>query len=172
MLRKEFASEANGDGERLAARIMTQFLLRYCAGLANLAGGDLLKGVILAAIMDANVGHLISCEPGNREFGGLNAVVPDHQRRPISISAISRIVGVPYETTRRHVGKMIEEGICARTDKGVFVREAWVREQLDVTSALYTSLRLMLFTLHQTGFDLSAMARTPLAPRELKRLEL
>lgn len=172
MLRSEFATEGSGDGERLAARILTQFLLRHCLVLAKLADGDLTRGLVLAAMLDANLRHLRHYTTQSRRFGGLHAVPPDEERKPISVSALARSLNMPYETVRRQVGKLIDTGVCERVgDEGVIVRTAWIAAQQDVTSNVYASLKSMLAVLHSAGFDLDAMAtdQTPQPVRERRR---
>lgn len=162
MLREKFASDLPGNGERVAARIFTRFLLRHALGLAALADGDLLRGVILARILDANVGHLGHWAPGSDEVSSPESTVPDNMRRPISISAIARDLGFPYETTRRHVARLMDTGACVRVgNKGVIVPADWISSRVDVTGAIYASLRRMLHELYEAGFDLERMGSEP-----------
>ncbi len=159
MLRKEFASPDSGNGERVAARITTQFLITHCVALAEVGGGELVRGLILAAVLDANVGHLGLQSPDREDLSGINSVPNDELRVPISVSALARSLNMPYETTRRHVGKLIDEGACVRiSDQGVIVPANWIVGRKDVTEKLYSSLRTLLGALQAAGFDLEAMA--------------
>jgi predicted transcriptional regulator len=44
------------------------------------------------------------------------------QRRPITVFAVAQRLKLPYETARRHVGALIDAGLCLRTSGGVQVR--------------------------------------------------
>lgn len=158
MLRKEFQTSDAGLGERAAARLTTRFVLDLCSVMAEVAGGDLLRGLILTAIVDANVSHLAA--PESRAYGGMESIPPDDLRRPVSISALSRSLKIPYETTRRHIARMVDEGICVRIeDRGVIVPAAMLAQIKPVTAHHYESLRGLLCALNEAGFDVEAMSR-------------
>lgn len=106
-------------GARVAARAGGDYLLRSLRMLGELADGELLAGLISIAIVQANVTHL-----GHEEDAGfrdLTDIPPNEMRRPISILALSNSLGMPYETTRRHVEKMCAAGRCRRVKGGVIV---------------------------------------------------
>ncbi len=160
MLRSEFSTPASGNGERIAGRITTQFLIAHCIALAEIGGGELIRGLILAAILDANVGHLTQQSADAEDLSGLDSVPPDELRIPISVSALARSLHMPYETTRRHVGKLIEDGACQRvSDAGVIVPASWIVTRKDVTQQLYANLQALLRRLHAAGIDVDAMAQ-------------
>ncbi len=164
MLRPEFALPTAGNGERVAARIATQFMIRYCMALAKLGGGDLVRGLILATTLEANVRHLQPPSEEGHTLASRDAVPPDTARKPISVSAVARALSLPYETTRRHINKLLKEGACVRVqDQGVIVPAAYVSDQKEITEMQYVGLRKMLGTLYAAGFDLEGMARGELA---------
>jgi hypothetical protein len=84
-------------------------------------GPDLLTAVVHRAIVDANISHLEQDPETSARFASLDAVPPDELRRPVSVSAIADSLGVPFETTRRHVNKLIAAGLCQRCGAGVIV---------------------------------------------------
>ena len=45
--------------------------------------------------------------------------IADAERRPVSVYQLSRSLDLPYETTRRHVGWLLERGFCRREQRGV-----------------------------------------------------
>ena len=159
MLRKEFQTPEAGGGERTAARLTTRFVLDICTVMAEVGGGELLHGLIQTAIVDANVAHL--APPESRALGGLESIPPDHLRKPISISALARSLKIPYETTRRHVSRLLDEGICVKVeDQGVIIPAAKIAEVKAVTALHYDNLKKLLVSLREAGFDLEAMARS------------
>jgi len=111
----EPASDAGG--ARVAVRLSADYMLRSLKMLGELSDGELLSALISLAIVQANVAHLEQ-DGGFRE---LDEPPPDESRRPISILAIANSLGLPYETTRRHVEKMIAAGQCVRVRGGVIV---------------------------------------------------
>jgi hypothetical protein len=162
MLRNDIETEETGNGERLLARIHTQFLIRNCIAMSKMGGGDFVRGLVLTAISDASVRHLRHYAPESRKLAGLKTIPTNDSRLPISVSALARSLGMPYETTRRHVAKLIEMGACVRVpDQGVIVPAEWLERNTDVTAKVYASLRTMLNIMHSAGFDVDGMARSP-----------
>ena len=113
------------DKTRLAARLSADYMLRSLKMIGELAQGELLTGLVNLALVQANVAHLDRASAG---FTGLDSVPPDELRRPVSVLALSASIGLPYETTRRHVAKMVKTGQCLRVKGGVIVPAAVVEE--------------------------------------------
>jgi hypothetical protein len=106
--------------ERAAVRLTQQFFLRQAELLSGVADGDLLLGLVFIAITTANTAHL--AEAPSLEFTELDDVPPDQLRRPISVLALSESLQLPYETTRRYVGRLEALGLARRVGRaGVIV---------------------------------------------------
>jgi hypothetical protein len=111
-----------GSGEarlRQLGRISSDYTLRAATTLRALFGGELLAGLIFLAINVANVRHL-SEEPNGRYLTAEDPP-PDTERRPISALGLSRDLGVPAETVRRHVRQLEAAGYCVSVKGGVVV---------------------------------------------------
>lgn len=113
------------DKTRLVARLTADYLLRSLKMIGELAQGELLTGLVNLALVQANVGHL---DPAGSAFDSLDSIPPDEVRRPVSVLSISASLGLPYETTRRHVAKMVETGQCLRVKGGVVAPTAAVAD--------------------------------------------
>ena len=76
-----------------------------------------MKGLVFTAIWTANVKHVT-----NTSRAATSSMLPDSQRQPVSVLAISRSLRLPYETARRHADTLVREGLCVRAGRqGVFV---------------------------------------------------
>jgi len=96
----------------VAARLAGEFFIRGVEILARAHDGDLVKGIIFTAIAVAN-----------SESAPVAANEPE--RRPVSVMSISSSIGVPYETTRRYVNLLVDQGLCVRMGRrGVIVTDA------------------------------------------------
>lgn len=115
---------------RAVARISSDYLLRTIHLLKEAHGGNLLDALIFQAIAQANVAHLHGPET-------LRWSHPpsDDQRRPVSILAIATGLGLPFETTRRHVNRMIDDGRCRRDTGGVIAPAAALASNRATTAA-------------------------------------
>jgi len=110
---------------RAVNRISSTYFMRSLRLMVEFHGGELLRALIHFAIFTANIAHL---DQGNGpvRYVGLDSPPPDEERRPISILAISDGMGLPFETVRRHVNKLLAEGQCVRVKGGVIVPKAVV----------------------------------------------
>ncbi len=78
--------------------------------------GDLVCGLVFTAIRTANIKHITNATPSITP-----EVLPDSDRRPVSTMAISNSMRLPYETVRRHAGKLVKQGKCIRVGRGLMV---------------------------------------------------
>jgi DNA-binding Lrp family transcriptional regulator len=135
-------------GLRVAGRLANAFVL----DLVKLGGHrrDVADALVRAAVVHANLAHLIRDGELQTRYAGLDQDPPDELRRPASINAIATSLSLPFETVRRRVGGLAEAGICAVTSKGVIVPQAATSSppyraalqfQYEKLQALYERLR-------------------------------
>lgn len=104
------------DLSRVAARLAGDYFFRALGLISALHNGDIMAAIIWQAIVTANTAHLDS-----GEYAGTRTPPPDDLRRPVSVLSLSQSLGMPFETTRRYVNRMIEAGQCERVRGGVVV---------------------------------------------------
>lgn len=140
---------------RAAARISADYLLRTIRLLMDAHDGNVLDALIFQAIAQANVAHL---RPAVDAAAGqaLPGPPPDDQRRPVSILAVATGLGLPFETTRRHVKRMIADGRCARQGGGIIVPASALssRRAGAAATANLANLRRCFRDLAKAGVDL------------------
>lgn len=143
--------------DRLAMRASTTYILRSVDLMSRVVGGDILNGVIFTAIIDANVRHLRPSDFVAQTYSDFSNAVPDEFRRPISVHALALELAVPYETTRRHVNRLINDGFAARADAGVIVpAEVLGRDAIaSVLRKNFDNLRRLFADLRDGGVDLT-----------------
>jgi len=141
--------------DRLALRASTAYILRSVDLMSRVVGGDILTGVIFTAIVNANIRHLRPADLVAQTYSELADPAPDEIRRPISVHALALELAVPYETTRRHVNRLIADGFCRRSDNGVVVpTEVLAREAIGtVLRKNYDNLRRLLGDLRDGGVE-------------------
>jgi len=107
---------------RVAARLANGFAL----DLVKLGGfgRDVIDGLLLAAITQANVAQITRNPELQRQYATLDDAPPDELRRPVSISATANSLRIPFETARRRVTALVAAGIVKSTPKGVIVPQA------------------------------------------------
>jgi predicted transcriptional regulator len=160
MFKNDVSTEAQTRG-RLFGRLLVDNYLRQSDILLGLHQGDVLKSFIFAAILSANVKHITDDPVAALNYAALDQRLPFKQRKPVSINAISTSLGIPYETTRRYVLKLIEEGNCVRvSSRGVVIPNEAIDRlfKLDDYKQAATNLRRLISALRKAGYDMSGDA--------------
>jgi hypothetical protein len=142
--------------DRLALRISTEYMLRSIDLMTGVVGGDLVKGLIFIAIVQANTQHIVSDDALSQTYSEAEDKVPDENRRPVSVHALSVSLGIPYETTRRYVNKLLEDGFCVRMRRGL-VTPAEVLSSEPMLTALrknFSNLQRLGSALRRNGVEI------------------
>ena len=141
--------------DRLALRLSSEYILRSIDLMTQVVGGDLVKGLIFLAIVQANIQHLINDDGLSQTYSESTDTVPDETRRPVSVHALSVSLGIPYETTRRYVNKLLTEGYCVRVRRGLLV-PAQVLQRDEMLAALkrnFANLQRLVTGLKRSGVE-------------------
>lgn len=115
---------------RWAERHSFDFVLRLMQTVAANHDGDFVRAIIVMTIMQANGQHLANGQHSGRDPAkadggtGGDGRPPDDRLRPISALAIANSLGVPRETVRRHIHRLVEAGACRRVTGGYIIPEA------------------------------------------------
>ena len=107
---------------RVVTRMGGEYVLRATRLLIE-TFGDVRAGLIVQTIDTAN-NALPTLGPSRRQAAVPGGVSPDAARRPIRVSRLAETAGLPFETTRRIVQRLIETGACMRVEGGVIVPRA------------------------------------------------
>ena len=103
---------------RLVIRLSSDYLLRLAEPI-SLHVGDLVSGLIMMQVVQANTEHLPDTEGGDADGDwSAEAFVPDHLRKPVRVASISERLGIPQETVRRHLTRLVQEDRCERVGDG------------------------------------------------------
>lgn len=112
-------AQAGEGSARLVARLSSQYLLRALKLVAEAYDGEILTAIVAQSIVAANTAHLDARDGQGASYAGRPP--PDELRKPVSVLAIAGSLGLPFETTRRHVNKLVAAGRCVRVKGGVIV---------------------------------------------------
>jgi DNA-binding transcriptional ArsR family regulator len=143
-----------GYAEHCVMRWSLDLVLRMIYETSVAFDGDLTAGIIFLALVRANTQHL--SEPTQLEYSHTRGVIPDGARRPASVKSISDSLNLPYETVRRHLGKLKDAGYCDRqAGRGFIVPERVLMrpEFLAIIERNYASFQLMISRMQRGGLD-------------------
>jgi len=128
---------------RLVVRLSSDYVLRLAEPL-NLHVGDLVSGLVLMQVIHANTEHLPDTEGGEADGDwSAEGFVPDDMRKPVRVGAVSERLGIPQETVRRHLARLVQDDRCERIGEGYLVtsrilaREPIIQFMVDNQSHLH-----------------------------------
>lgn len=114
--------------ERFLLKLGMDYFLRQMSVLSAPFDGDVLLASTFVAICQASVKHLN--EPGLPSPLAVEGVFPDGMRRPVTIASVARTLGLPRETARRYVHRLIASGHCRAVGaRGVMVPAEVLRSE-------------------------------------------
>jgi DNA-binding transcriptional ArsR family regulator len=111
----------NADHRRQLARLASHHFLNTGSLIARVVDSDLVTALTFLTISRANVRELTDAGLGAQDFAALEAVPPDELRRGVSVYAVARDLGIPYETVRRHVRKLRDKGVVDAGAEGLTI---------------------------------------------------
>lgn len=113
------AEKEDSDRQNYLLAQSIDYFMEMAALLSRAFKNDYTTMIVFITILRESVSHLNRDRRIRAE--AVSGVFPDTLRRPISILAISDLAGFPYETTRRHVMKLLESGFCTRLGSREFI---------------------------------------------------
>ncbi|HEX5378404.1 MAG TPA: hypothetical protein VFW47_07500, partial [Phenylobacterium sp.] len=129
------------DMSRQVLRLSIGMFLDAMARLTEQIQLDLVHAVLYVTIAQANVRHLTTDFARAEPFASLEAPPPDSERRPVSVYAVAREMRLPYETARRHVGRMMKMGLLVRMPDGGLITPSSLHRSPRWVAATHDSWR-------------------------------
>jgi len=151
------ASSEDAAIARIVARLSSEYVLRLLQ-LTIEAFGDVRAGLVGQAVETANLAHFDSRNDWGRDHVGSDLTFPNEARRPVSVARLAESLGLPLETTRRIVQRLVDQGICLRVEGGVILPRAAV-QRADIGAAVAANIgyaRKFIRDLQAAGFTEAA----------------
>jgi hypothetical protein len=102
-----------------------RYFQRVCRLQRGLAEGDIDLAIIAGAAALAATESLMRDAAMRRTFADISTVIGDLQRGCNALS-IAAATGLPRETVRRKMGRLVEMGVLVRRDDGNYIWQAGV----------------------------------------------
>jgi predicted transcriptional regulator len=148
------------DVRRQVLRLTTNMFLEAVEVLMARVGLDLVHTLLYITIVQANVRHITEDPAAAAAYSGLQDVPPDEARRPVSVYAVAREMGLPYETARRHIRRMTDAGLLARDAGGGVWTPSALHSRPDWVAGAETSWNQVVRLVEAFG-QLGVTAATP-----------
>lgn len=142
----------------LAARIIIDLQIRYLEDVGIFGG--VIRASVWSAVMCANVRRMSRIPELAWRYSTQACPPPDALRDPISVRALAAEVGLPFETTRRHVAALVEKGWLVVAAGGGLIAPAEVMSE-DALGRGNNQLGLLyaklIADLSRAGIDFAAL---------------
>ncbi|WP_340647631.1 hypothetical protein [Phenylobacterium sp.] len=109
------------DTRRLTARQSAEYFLNTVRLLDRAVDRDLVTTLTFLSIARANMRHFTNRSEQALRYAAMDAVPPDSERVPVTVYAVARELGIPYETVRRHAAKLRQDGLCDSVPGGLII---------------------------------------------------
>ena len=114
-------SVLDGPNSRLYAYFIAEFMLRSAATIAPAFENDYESVIIFLAMTTQNSQALMLNQKHRRKFSSFREPIPMDLMRPVSRKSLARSTGLPRETVRRKVARLIERGLVVEANGGLIV---------------------------------------------------
>ncbi|USQ95459.1 hypothetical protein [Caulobacter sp. RL271] len=126
------ASDADRTVEKLCLALSADLI---ASGFLRGAYPSALDTLLALAIGQANLASMNRNLALQKAYAGLNSSPPDDLRRPVRVRSVAISLGVPQETARRRVARMVKAGFMVQTKAGVFMPQSVTETPVYVATA-------------------------------------
>ncbi|MDB5494659.1 MAG: hypothetical protein JWP86_1996 [Phenylobacterium sp.] len=149
-------AEVARQGSPLAdARLTNRLAMAYLLDVIAIFRGErhLLDLLLFSTISQANVTTITRQADLQVAYAAPDHPPPDAMRRPVSVNALATSLGLPFETVRRRVKGLVDQGLCRAVEGGVIVPTAVVNspQYFEDSFRGYERLRAFYYQLRDLG---------------------
>ncbi len=125
----QITTTASADVRRQVVRLCGVHTLATMRIATDAIDQDLISTMMFMTISRDNVRDVTIQSQTSGAYAGLDEIPPDHLRRPVTVYALAKELGLPYETARRHANKLVAAGLAERAEEGLVIpAEVYGRE--------------------------------------------
>jgi hypothetical protein len=111
---------------RLLAMALGRYFQRVCRLYRTVAAGDIDLAIIASAASLAGVESAMRDPAFRQQFANLQSVIGEDRQRGCNALSIAEATGLPRETVRRKMKRLVDLGFLVRRDGGDYVLRAGV----------------------------------------------
>lgn len=104
---------------RIISRLTMDYVVSIYSAILRGSPHDPLDALILSTVAVANVAHLNSDPDASRAYADIDSPEPQAIKRPISRNAVALSLGLSYETARRRIQRLLDDGALLEVDGGL-----------------------------------------------------
>ena len=118
---QDLREKTSADHQRQLSRLGARLLLRAARIVATTIDRDLITALVAMGIVRANLSMVLADPELAARYAAVDTIPPDSLRRPVSMYAVAKSTGIPYETVRRHVRRLQADGLCVSVEGGIII---------------------------------------------------
>ena len=104
---------------RIISRLTMDYVVSIHSAILRGSAHDPLDALLLSTIAVANVAHLNADLDQSRLYGDIDHPEPFEIKRAISRNAVALSLGLSYETARRRIQKLLDQGALVEVEGGL-----------------------------------------------------
>jgi len=104
---------------RIISRLSMDYVVSIYSAILRGSRHDPLDALLLCTVAVANVAHLNADKALSNDYSEIDQPEPMSIKRPISRNAVALSLGLSYETARRRIQKLLDEGALIEMDGGL-----------------------------------------------------
>ena len=104
---------------RIISRLSMDYVVSIYSAILRGSPHDPIDALLLSVVAVANVAHLTADKAASRAYADLDSPEPMDIKRPISRNAVALSLGLPYETVRRRVQRLLDLGALVEYEGGL-----------------------------------------------------
>ncbi|MEI9990852.1 MAG: hypothetical protein WDM86_12505 [Rhizomicrobium sp.] len=119
---------------RFIAHCVAEFILRSAEGMSEVFDHDYEAAILFISISNRNSEKVMSDPKLRKAYGSYQTTIPPEHTLLSNRMALARATGLPRETVRRKVGKLIEKGWVVELPGGLRARPDLNRHRTYIAS--------------------------------------
>jgi hypothetical protein len=141
---------------RIISRLSMDYVVSIYSAILRGSRHDPLDALILCTVAVANVAHLNADRALSQTFAEIDQPEPLEIKRPISRNAVALSLGLPYETARRRIEKLLDQGALLEVEGGLIGANEEASPEMVKAMAEQNAvlLRRMVRSLRDQGVDI------------------
>lgn len=127
---------------RMFANFSGEFVLEAFGVTVGHTDGNLGEAWTLCHIVWISMDTKLTGE--RQRIWDLDKAVPESVLAPVRIATLARAAGLPYETAKRYVLALVEQGLCSRQGGGYVPSASFMASEAVVRSMMHTIFALSI----------------------------
>jgi biotin operon repressor len=140
---------------RIISRLTMDYVVSIYSAILRGSAHDPLDALLLSTVAVANVAHLNADKALSRAYADIDQPEPLAVKRPISRNAVALSLGLSYETARRRIQKLLDQGALVEVEGGLIGANEQARPEMVKAMAEQNAvlLRRMIRNLREMGVE-------------------